>query len=98
MKPRGIATASKTRASALAVCFFEELKTDEHGVIAAVLDFVLHYNLPPLDVPLVAQIVFVVRVASPTEQRDLLRLLVHRYVGVLDVPHRCGLLPLAQQS
>jgi hypothetical protein len=42
------------------------------------------------------QVRFVVQVADAAEQRDALRLLVDRDVGVLDVAHRRGTLPLAQ--
>jgi hypothetical protein len=53
-KPRGIATASKTRASVLRVGLFQKLERNEHRVIAAILYFVLDYDLPPLDVALVS--------------------------------------------
>ena len=74
-------------ASLGAVLSREPVKGDERRIEVTFVNFVKHDDLPPLDVPLVAQVTEVVKVARPAEDRYVLCLGVEGYVRGLVVAH-----------
>ena len=86
-KPRGTATTSKTKASALAVCFLKKAEADKHWIEFAILNLMENEYLPSVVVALWPQVPLVVETTEAAEYEPLVRERIERNVCLLRVSH-----------